>query len=129
MLNFIKERLELWKFRRTPIAQAIRAHTDEYFSLPSLSRTTDENRERIVADFCQKLGWIYSSPDPALACRERLAEYALLFAKLQVLALTEPEKATAFYSENPLHIWAVVATYSGRLRPPRRACALEVGGP
>lgn len=101
MLNFIKEQIDLWRFKRTPIAQAIRAHTAEYFSLPSLAATKDENRERIVADFCQRIALIYSSPNPVLACREALADYTVLFARLQVHCLTESEKADAFYSDNP----------------------------
>lgn len=101
MLNFIKERVELWKFKRTPIAQAIRAHTQEYFSMPSLAGFSKESKERLVSDFCQKISQIYMSANPVLACRETLVEYTLLYAQLHVHCLTEDDKAEMFYKDNP----------------------------
>ena len=102
MLKFIREQVELWKFQRTPLAQAIRQHTQEYFHGGSaLTSFTQENKEKLVADFCQRVSLIYQSENPVLACRELLAEYMLLFAQLQVHCLKENEKAEMFYGENP----------------------------
>jgi hypothetical protein len=102
MLNFIKERVALWKFQRTPLAQAIRHHTQTYFHGDTVLKSfKQENKEKLVADFCQRISLIYQTNDPALACREALAEYTLLFAQLQVHCLKEGEKAKHFFSENP----------------------------
>jgi len=101
VLNFIKERVELWKFQRTPLAQAIRQHTQTYFGMPSLASFTEENKTKLIGDFCQRAGMIYQSPNPVVACRETLAEYTLGFTKLQVHCLKEGEKADNFYNENP----------------------------
>jgi hypothetical protein len=102
VLNFIKERIELWRFQRTPLAQAIRLHSQNFFHGGSvLTNFKQENKEKLVADFCQRASLIMQSPNPALACREALAEYTLLFAQLQVHCLKEFEKAQMFYSENP----------------------------
>lgn len=101
MLNFLKEQIALWRFKRTPLAQAIRYHTQEYFSLPSLAGFRPENKERLVADFCQRISLIYQSQNPVRTCREALAEYTLLFTQLQVHCLNEYEKADQFYSDSP----------------------------
>jgi hypothetical protein len=101
VLKFIKNKIEVWRFTRTPLAQAIRVHTQEYFSYPSLAGFSEEAKERLVGDFCQRISLIYQSPNPAMACREALTEYTLLFAQLQVHCLTEAEKAEQFYVENP----------------------------
>jgi hypothetical protein len=102
VLSYIKEQLALWRFKRSPLAQAIRAHTQEYFyGNTALSSFNQESKERLIGDFCQKAGAVYLSPNPILACRETQAEYVLLFAQLQVLCLTEGEKLDQFYSGNP----------------------------
>jgi hypothetical protein len=101
MLKFIKERVELWKFQRTPLAQAIQHHTQTYWSLPSLASVDPKTKEKLISEFCQRLGLIYASPNPVMACRETLAECTLLFTQLQIHCLTESEKADNFYSANP----------------------------
>ena len=101
MFDLIKERIELWRFQRTPLAQAIKAHTQEYFSLPSLASFSQESRERLVGDFCQRISLIYQSENPIVACREALAEYTLLLTQLHVHCLKEFEKAEQHYKNNP----------------------------
>lgn len=101
MLGFIKEQIDLWRFKRTPIAQAIRQHTQEYFSYPSLASFSEDNKQKLVGDFCQRVSLIYQSPNPVMACREAVAEYTLMFTQLHVHCLKEFEKADQHYSENP----------------------------
>jgi hypothetical protein len=101
VLDFLKEQVALWKFKRSPLAQAIRAHTQEYFSVPSLASFSDENKEKLIGDFCQRVALIFQSPNPTMACREALAECTIIFTKLHVHCLREQEKAEQFYSENP----------------------------
>jgi hypothetical protein len=102
MLNFIRDQVALRRFKRTPLAQAIRLHTQEYFhGHTALSSFEEENKEKLIGDFCQRVSLILQAPNPGLACREAIAEYTLLFAQLQVHCLKEFEKAEQFYSANP----------------------------
>jgi len=102
MLNFVKDQIAIWKFKRTPFAQAIQLHTQEYFHGESaLSSFNQKSKERLIGEFCQRAGLIMQSPNAVMACREALVEYTLLFAQLQVHCLKEPEKAQMFYRDNP----------------------------
>ena len=102
MLDYLKQRVAAWKWKRSPIGGALNIHTRHYFyGDTALASFKQENKEKLIMDFFGKVGAIGTGPNPIMACREALAEYTLLFAQLQVLCLKESEKAAQFYSDNP----------------------------
>lgn len=102
MLNYLREQVGIWRFKRTPLARAIQLHTQEYMHGQSaLTSFNQENKERLVGEFCKRASAILSAPNPIIACREALAEFTLLFAQLQVHCLKEEEKSEQFYRANP----------------------------
>ncbi|WP_242121245.1 hypothetical protein [Sphingomonas lacusdianchii] len=91
-----------YKFKRSPLGQALALHTQEFFYRgQALSHFSQENKDRLVQDFYSKVVAIGATENPAMACRELLAEYVLSFCGLAVLCLKEEEKAAQFYAENP----------------------------
>lgn len=102
MLNFFKEQLAIHRFKRSTLGQALRHHTQQYFySETALSSFAEANKQKLIQDFMAKLAAIVSSPNQFLALREAIVEYTIPFAQLQVLCLTEAEKADTFYAANP----------------------------
>lgn len=92
MFQALKERYALWKFKRTPIAQALRAHTQMYFHDTILKSLTEEAKKQRIAEFTRRVGRILSSPNPFLSYRNELVETAFSYADLQVLCLLPEEK-------------------------------------
>ena len=73
-------------------------HTQKYFTeYPRLANLRPETKEEIVGGFYQKLFDLRKAENPFLAMRKALAECVLGTAQLQVLCLTEEEKAQGFY--------------------------------
>lgn len=102
MLSFLRDQVALWKLKRTPLAKAIRAHTQDYFHDRSvLTGFSEQAKERLVADFCKQVSLVLGSANPIQACREALANYTLLFTQLQVHCLKPAEKEVQFYRGNP----------------------------
>jgi hypothetical protein len=84
------------------LEKALKDHVQEYFySGHALSGMKPENKERLVGELFTQLSAIEASPDPRMTLRERLAEYVLMFAQLQLLCLTEDEKAEHIFKDSP----------------------------
>jgi hypothetical protein len=102
---FLKRRREKKAFREwqnSLLGKALASHTHEYFAkYPRLADFSEETKDKIVRDFYHKIFSLLQAENPFLAMRELLASYALGFAELQVLCLTEEEKGAAFYSDCP----------------------------
>lgn len=93
-MGWLAERVAEWNFRRTPLAQALREHVQEFFYRGRLlSWFSEDNRQRLINEFLQKASAIYRAADPIAAGRETLVEYVLFFSPLMAVALTEAEKA------------------------------------
>jgi hypothetical protein len=92
MFEAVKQRYALFKFKRTPIAQALRAHTHTYFNDTLLKSLPPQIKKQRIAEFTQRLARITASPNPFLTYRGELAEAAFSFADLQVLCLLPEEK-------------------------------------
>jgi hypothetical protein len=92
MFQALKEWYALLKFKRTPIAQALRAHTHYYFDDTILQSLAPEDKLQRITELTHRLGKILTSPDPFLAYRSELAEAAYAYADLQVLCLLPHEK-------------------------------------
>lgn len=91
-----------WRFKRSTLGQALALHTQKYFYKGTgLSHFSQENKDRLIGDFYAKVVAIGQAENPAIACREMLAEYVLAFCGLAVLCLKEDEKADQFYADNP----------------------------
>lgn len=102
LLDGLKAQAALWKWRRTPLGQALAQHTQTYFySGTTLSHFDEASKKRLIEDFGQKVLAVSQSRNAVHDLRELLANYVLAFAALQVLCLTEAEKAGAFYKGNP----------------------------
>ena len=102
MLDYIKQRRASWKWKRSPLGGALHLHTQKYFfGQTALADFNQESKERLIMEFYRRIAEIASAPNPLMACREALAEYVLVFAQLQVLCLTESEKAAHFFRDNP----------------------------
>jgi hypothetical protein len=89
----IKNQWQQYKFRQTVEAQALRAHTQTYFSetiLHSLSRNAKNGH---IQQFLQNVSAIMTSQNPFLAFREQLGASVTGYAELQVLCLKPHEKA------------------------------------
>jgi hypothetical protein len=102
LFDSFKAQLAVWKFQRSPLGLALQKHTHEYFySGQALAWFKSENKEKIIQDFMAQLVAVRSSDNIAMALREKLAEYVLMYAQLSVLCLTEEEKAQHMFAENP----------------------------
>lgn len=102
MLGAIRDYFAVQKFKRTPLAQALRQHTQECLYGDTVLRDfSEENKEKFVTDLMGQMGASFQSPNPAMAIRERIVAYTIQYADLQVLALNEAEKPQMFYAENP----------------------------
>lgn len=102
MLGFVRQAIGIWKWKRSPLGQALSMHTRDYFySQTALSSLSQQGKDKLISDFYSKVFGLAQSSNSALELRTLLAEYVLLFAQLQVLCLTEEEKAQAFYKDNP----------------------------
>lgn len=102
LIELVKAQAEVWKFKRSPLGQALRAHTQDFFySGRLLSWMKEENKQRFVQDFMSQLVAIRSAENSAMALREKLTEYVLLYCELSILALTEEEKAQHMFAANP----------------------------
>jgi hypothetical protein len=101
MLGFIARALG-GKPKTSVLEKALKDHVQEYFySGHALSWIRPENKERLVGELFTQFSAIEASPDPRMTLRERLAEYVLLFAQLQMLCLTEDEKAEHIFKDSP----------------------------
>lgn len=91
-----------WKFKRSALGQALAQHTQTYFyRSTALSTFSQANKDKLIADFYGKVVSIGQAPNPAMACRELLANHVLAFTSLAVICLKEDEKANQFYAANP----------------------------
>jgi hypothetical protein len=87
---------------RTPLARALRQHTQDYLHGDTILRDFSQaNKEKFVAHLMSEMGAAFQSPNPAIAIREHLVAYTIQYANLQVLALNGAEKAQMFYAANP----------------------------
>lgn len=95
-----REKKALREWQNSPLGKTLASHTHEYLSkYPRLADFSEETKNRIVGDFYQKIFSLAQAENPFLAMRELLASYVVGFSGLQVLCLTEEEKADAFYSD------------------------------
>ncbi|MEQ1551282.1 hypothetical protein [Sphingorhabdus sp.] len=102
LLGSIREYFERRKFQRTVFAQALKLHTQEYLHGGTvLSSVSQETKERFVQELMQRIANCFQAENPAMAVREAIVEHVLGYAQLQVLCMTEEEKAQTFYSSNP----------------------------
>jgi hypothetical protein len=102
LISSIREYYEIRKFQRTVFAQALKLHTQEYLHGGTvLSSISQEAKERFVQELMQQMANCFQAENPAMAVRESIVGHVLSYAQLQVLCLTEEEKAEAFYSSNP----------------------------
>lgn len=103
LFDDLKARGAVRKFEKTTLGKALAEHTKAYFySGEVLSSISQERKQQLVEDLYAKVMDVLASPDGRSKLRNFLAEYLLMFAQLQVLCLTEGEKAEAFYAANPL---------------------------
>jgi hypothetical protein len=90
------------EWNKSPIGQALAQHTHKYFYDEAiLSHFDEENKNRIVDDFYQKVFTLSQADNAFLEMRELVASYVCGYATYQVLCLKESEKKEAFYSDCP----------------------------
>lgn len=93
-----KEKRTLREWQNSNIGKILATHTQKCFTeYPRLAGICPETKEKIVGDFYQKLFDLSNAENPFLAIRKALTECVLGVAELQVLCLTEEEKAQGFY--------------------------------
>ena len=91
-----------YKFKRSPLGQALTHHVQEYFySGHILSWTNQANKDKFVEDFYGKLVECEQSENSAMALRVKLVEHTLLYSQHQILCLTSKEKSEHFFAANP----------------------------
>lgn len=90
-----KKAQRVWE--KSHLGQMLDLHTQKYFTkYPSLANKSAEAKIKIGGDFYQKVINLMQGENPFLLMRELLAEYVLQHTHLQVLCLTEQEKADEF---------------------------------
>jgi hypothetical protein len=92
LFEALKQRYALYKFKRTPVAGALRLHTQTYFKDTLLRSMSWEAKEKHIGDFMRRVGAMFLTTNPFLAYREELASAAYAYADLQVLCLKPEEK-------------------------------------
>ncbi|MBY5329564.1 hypothetical protein [Rhizobium leguminosarum] len=102
MLGFIKRWNDRRKWEGSVLGQALAQHTQKFFyGGTMLTSLPQEQKERLITRFYEQVASVGQSPTGLLDLRKVLAEWVAHYARFQVLALTEAEKASSFYSENP----------------------------
>lgn len=103
LIEKYNERKAVKAWNRSTLGQALKQHTEHYFyrNIASLAGMSEEAKQKIVADFYTQVFSIDQDEDPFLRLRKLLATYVLEFSQLQVLCLTEEEKAGQFYADCP----------------------------
>jgi len=102
LLQVIKEYWALQKFKKSPLGEALRQHTQEFFYGDTvLVHFSDANKQKLIGDFTQKLAEIYDSPNWQATMRRSLTEFVLAYASLEVLCLKESERSHIHYGKNP----------------------------
>ncbi|TBY57692.1 hypothetical protein E0H39_29750 [Rhizobium leguminosarum bv. viciae] len=102
MLGFIKRWNDRRKWEGSVLGQALAQHTQTFFyGGTMLTSLPQEQKERLIGRFSELVASIGQSPTGFLDLRKSLAEWVAQYARFQVLALTESEKASSFYAANP----------------------------
>lgn len=102
LFDGIKSQMEASKFKRSPLGQALRQHTHDFFySGHTLSWMKEENKRRFADELMGHLTAAQASENAPLALREKLSEAVLSYSKLAILALTEEEKAGGTFADCP----------------------------
>ena len=103
LIGKYKQRKATKEWSKSPLGQSLTLHTQEYFygKIASLSGKSQGAKDEIIADFCEKVFSIDQADNPFLKLRELLATYVVALTRLQVLCLTEEEKAGQFYADCP----------------------------
>jgi len=102
IVDSVREYFTMRKFMKTPLAQALRHHTQTYFyGNTALTGFSEEAKERLIGGMTQQLGAAFEAENPIIAIREGLVGFTIQYARIQVLCLTEEEKADAFYAGSP----------------------------
>ena len=102
LLDYAKAQIGVWNFKRSPLGQALRAHTQQFFySNDTLSWMSPENKLKHPQQLMTDLVNAQQAASPALALREKLAEYVIIFCQHTALCLKEGEKAGQSYAANP----------------------------
>lgn len=97
-----RENKAIRNWQRSNLGKALELHTKEYFTgYPRLSSLSEETKNKITGEFYKKVFEITATENPFLAMREYLASLVVEFSELQVLCLTEEEKAESFYADCP----------------------------
>jgi hypothetical protein len=102
LIEGIRSFLAMRRFMKTPLAQALKQHTEDYFyGNTVLSGFTEELKHKQIEGMTRQMAAALQAPNAALAIREGLVGYSFQYAQLQVLCLLKDEKQETFYSGNP----------------------------
>ena len=103
--DFLRRRRDkkaLLEWQNSEIGKFLAAHTKQYFTeYPRLADMSEQSKSKIISDFYSKIFSICQSENPFMAMRELLATYVCSLCSLQIVSLTEEEKADSFYSNCP----------------------------
>jgi len=90
------------EWNSSPLGQSFAIHTRKYFYEGAiLSHFEEDNKNKIIDDFYQKVFSLSQAENPFLEMRELVASYVCGYASYQVLCLKESEKEESFYSDCP----------------------------
>ncbi len=103
--DFIKRRSEkkaIREWHNSFLGKMLASHTDKYFTTyPYLADLSPDFKSKIVEDFYGQIFNLSKAENPFLAMREMIASYVFGLTELQVLCITEEEKAEAFFADCP----------------------------
>jgi hypothetical protein len=115
LLQKLRAYLFMRKWRKTATDRALAKHTQKFFYTESKLRFFEEaNKTKFINAFYEKVFSLPTFANPFLKFREELANAVVGFADLQVLCLTQEEKA-----QSP---WSGAKYISGELHRYIRAC-------
>lgn len=87
------------KIQRNNLQMLLTLNQEKYFKYPRIKELSSEKKKEIKGNLSTLINEIYSSENPFLTLRQKIASITIEFADYQVLCLTESEKSAAFYSD------------------------------
>lgn len=102
LLEKFNQRRAVAKFKRSPVGQALRQQTEDYFVTKSVMRHfSPDAKQDVINQFGASIAEIVLSDNPFLKLREELAGVAYAYANLQVLCLLPEEKPALHFADCP----------------------------
>ena len=88
------------EFVNSPIGQTLTKHSENFITRSVLRHVTEDYKQHLINEFIAEVITVSANSNPFLASRQKLCDYAIYYANLQVLCLKPEEKTDLFYGQS-----------------------------